>query len=181
MNWYKLSYRYAAPMDFEALFGPDSNGERPRVVERGEPQVREQTLTLYRGFDADIGNLENINGNYVLRPEKCEQGALWFTHDLMSGYDPKEYVQGRGKYVLTYPLTVKRHYQEIVWSDGTTSNRTPDEITNLSEPTENSKYWMGIELPDGFLFSYKTEKFIISEIPINVKPEMIQEDTYELV
>ena len=182
MSWYKLSYKKASPIDFEGMFGKDYIKNMPKIIEKSDPQVKEQIITLYRGFDADLENVEKIDGNYILRPEKCEQGVLWFTHSLMGNIHPIEYVKGRGKYILTYPIKVKKHYHEVFFDNGSKSSSIPDEIIDLSDPFNNSKYWMGIELPDGFYFSYKTEKFIISEIPIVINTEMIQEDDkYELV
>jgi len=171
MSWYKFS----KAINFEEMFGFPRES-LPKIKSRSESKKEKYTITLYRGFDADLNNLEKIGDSYILSPEKCEQGVLWFTHSLMSDPDPLEYVKGRGKYILTFPIEVERHYKEIIWENGKVSRTIPEEIIELANPYENSKYHMGIELPDGFFFSYKTQKFIISEIPIVVRKEMIIKD-----
>lgn len=152
------------------------NLPKKSVVRKDPPQSESHTLTLYRGFDADISKLEKRNGNYILSPHKSEQGVLWFTHDLINAYNAREYVSGRGKYILEYPLQCLKHYQRIHYNDGSHYDDIPQEISEKSEPTENCKFYRGYELPDGWFFSYKMEKFIICTIPIEVSSAMISED-----
>jgi len=156
---------------FEDLFGPDE--DRPTIIDTGPPRQQRYIIELYRGFDVDLSKLKRQDGYLILSPAKSEQGLIWFTHNLIRGYDPIDYVKGRGAYLLTYPLHCVRHFQEIHWSDGTTSTRVPDEILELTEPTENCRYHMGIELPHGWVFSYKTEKFIGCSVELKITPDML--------
>jgi len=156
-------------LDFEELFG--SNG--PEIISISEPQQIDYTLELYRGFNVQINNLEKRGPYYILSPKKSEQGLIWFTHNLIRAYDPKEYVQGRGSHLLTYPLQCVRHLQNVKWSDGTVSTKVPEEIKELTIPTDNCQYHMGIELPLGWVFSYKHEKFVGCSIEIKITPDML--------
>jgi hypothetical protein len=76
-------------LGFEELFGSDG----PEIVSISEPQQIDYTLELYRGFNVQINNLEKRGPYYILSPKKSEQGLIWFTHNLIRAYDPKEYVQ----------------------------------------------------------------------------------------
>lgn len=163
-------------LDFEELFGSDS--PKPKIVHLGEPQSREYVLELFRGFDVDPKALERRGGRLVLSPKKSEQGLIWFTHKLINGYDPIEYVRGRGNYLLTYPLECIRHFQKVHWSDDSTSTKIPDRILDLTEPTQNCRYYMGIELPEGWVFSYKYEKFIGCSIELEITENMLQPNDF---
>jgi len=158
MSWYKL-----AQSDFFENF----NIPQRRIVKKDSPTTKPITLTLYRSFDADINKLEKTSNGFILSPEKCEQGVLWFSQS-------RNVAEGRGKYLLTYPLQAKKHYQTIHYEDGDTTDITPESFLDLVCPTENCKYFMGLELPEGWLFSYKTEKHIVSTIPIIITQNMIQ-------
>lgn len=177
MNWYHiiLSQYKTKPQEFEDIFG-FSRYDLPKVIKKDPPEFKEIEITLYRGFDVDLNKLKREGNLYILSPEKSEQGVLWFTHSLMTSPNPIEYVKGRGKYILTYPLKVQKHFQKIYLDNGDISERVPEEILDKSEPTENSSFWGGIELPPGFYFSYKTQKFIICDHPIAINPKMIVED-----
>jgi len=148
----------------------------PNEIRRDPPATRPMTLTLYRGFDADLDELEKVDGGYELSPKRSEQGVLWFTHQMINGYDPIEYVTGRGKYILTYPLECTRQYQRVYYDDGEYRDDIPEEIREQTNTMENCRFYGGVELPDGWFFSYKTEKFIVCTIPIVVTPDMIKED-----
>ena len=143
------------------------------AVKTDPPQSESYTLTLYRGFDADLNKLRRSNGNYILSPHKSEQGVIWFTHALINGYDPKEYISGRGQYTLEYPLVCKRHFQRVHYDDGSHYDDIPEGILAKSEPTENCRFYRGFELPEGWFFSYKMEKFIVCTIPLIVSPSML--------
>ena len=158
-------------LDFDELFGSDK--DRPKVISVGPPQQMDYTLELYRGFDVNLDQLKRQGSHYILSPERSEQGLIWFTHNLIRGYDPKEYVQGRGSHILTYPLQCVRHLQEVQWNDGTTSTKIPQEILDLTEPSQNCQYHMGIELSRGWVFSYKHEKFVGCSIEIQITPDML--------
>ena len=167
----KLS-RIIEGLDFDELFGKNDK-DRPQIISVGEPQQIDYTLELYRGFDVNLDKLEKRGKYYILSPKRSEQGLIWFTHKLIQGYDPIEYVQGRGSYILTYPLQCVRHIQTVQWSDGSSSTKIPQEILDATEPTENGRYHMGIELPPGWVFSYKYEKFIGCSIELQITPDML--------
>lgn len=173
MNWYKLSQSDT----FQDWFGKEIDRiKKVKVISKDKSFYKIITLTLYRGFNANLNSLKQINGNYILSPKKSEQGVLWFSQYLKDA-------QGRGKYILEYPLEgVKKHLQKIHYSDGHVSEMVPQEILDQSKPTENSKFWAGYELPEGWLFSYKTQKFIIRTEDLIVSPNMIKRDEeHELV
>ena len=156
-------------LDFEELFGPDDY-VRPKAVSVSEPYRTNKTLRLYRGFF--INDIEKYNNYAIMKPG--EQDLIWFTHKLISHYNPIEYAKNRGDHLLIYDLECYKHEQEVKWDDGSTSTKVPREILDMSEPTQNSKYYMGYELPDGWFFTYKTEKFIGCDHPIKIKYDQIQ-------
>ena len=168
MNWYKKSNNQ------DDFF---SNLKNRKIIKRDLPSVRTKMINLYRGFNIDFNKIKKENGYYILSPKKCEQGFLWFAHDLQ--YDVKKYYVGRGEYVLTYPLEIKEHYETVYWDDNSTSESVPKNINDLSQPTENCKYWGKYELPNGFLFSYKTEKHIVCEIDLKINDSMISKNIVE--
>lgn len=170
MNWYKI-----AKNDFLDMFGEDY--VKRNIIKKDPPYYDLVTLTLYRGFDADINQLKKVGNQYVLSPAKSEQGLIWFSQN-------STYATGRGDYLLEYPLSeVKRYKQKVYYDDGTTSETLPLEILDKSCPTENCQFWGGYELPDGWFFSYKTEKHIVCNKEILVSSDMIkkEEDHHELV
>lgn len=142
------------------------------VVKR-EERVVSYVLTLYRGFNADLNSLEQDANNYYLSPKKSEQGLIWFTHMFINGYDALDYAKNHGEWLLTYPLTVRRHIEINTRKDGNTFNATPEYFRHLSQPTENSPYYAGIELPEGWVFSYKYEKFIGCTKKLKVNKEWV--------
>jgi len=179
MNWYKSSQS-----DF---FNDLFKDTVPKKVDHiDSPRTEPNTLMLYRSLvSEDLSRLEKSGGQYILNPSTSEQGLLWFSHDL-SRHGGVQYVAGRGKYILTYPLECVRHVETIHYDDGSSYNRVPKEIEEKSDPTSNSPVYMGYELPGGWFFSYKMEKFIVCDHPLAVDPSMIQsnedfETEHELV
>ena len=161
--------------EFLSWFDTSMDDIRARIKHKviGEPESKSVNLTLYRGFNY----LPKIdNGSYLLSPSNSEQGALWFTHSLVSGnIDSLEYAASHGKYLLTYPLTVIKHFQKVSYDNSDDSyDAVPDEIDEKSDRLENCRFYMGYELPEGWFFSYKTEKFIICEKEIEVYPSQIK-------
>jgi len=159
-------YKIAKEDLFEGLF---DDYKPSKVVKIDPPKTEQRTLTLYRGFDADIENLEKSGDGYILSPEKCEGGVLWFSQDLSEA-------QGRGEWILKYPLTATRHYQRKYSEDGTYFDTIPEDILKNQNPIEDSKIYGSYELPDGWLWSSKNAKPIISTKPITVTKNMIQKD-----
>lgn len=160
-------------IDFASMFGDDDYHKRPSVVSVGPEEARDAVLQLYRGFNADIDSLETDGDDIILSPKRSEQGMMWFTHSMINHYDPIEYVSGRGQYLLTYDLNCKKHFKIIEYDDGSTSERIPQPILDLSIPNENCRFYMGYELPHGWVFSYKNEKFIGCSDKLRVKRDMI--------
>lgn len=152
------------------------------VKKRGQEVSRKRVsepyeLELYRGFDANLEDLETINDKWVLSPKRSEQGMLWFTHIFIGGYDPVEYAKSHGDWLLSYPLMVKKHYDLVKYENGEIVKESPKEILDELDPTENSEYLcIGngcLELPNGWFFTYKSQKFIGTTNKILVSKEMI--------
>lgn len=173
MNWMKLATNDL----LDDLF---TNTPRREEVSTDPPTRKPLTLMLYRGFDVDLNQLQKSGNGYILSPHRSQQGAMWFTHQFISGYDPIQYVSGRGSHLLTYPLQCFKHRQVVHYNDGSTYEQIPDNIIAQTTPSENCRFYMGIELPEGWMFSYKMEKFIICTIPITVTPDMIKPNTGEM-
>ena len=167
MNWYKISQSDT----FQDWFKEETERmKKVHVVSKDEPSVENVTLTLYRSFDADLNKLHKTGNSYILSPQKSEQGVIWFSQN-------RRVAEGRGKYILAYPLQCKRHVQATHYSDGRTYKAIPEEILEQTHPTENCKFFGGIELPDAWLFSYKTEKHIICTKDLLISPGMLKLDT----
>lgn len=153
--------------------------KRGKIVQKETKEVP-YTLDCFRGFDLNIDALKQTGGNYVLSPQKSEQGAMWFTHKFIRGYDPIEYVSGRGEYILTYPLKCKKIFDVIRYEDGSSEERSSEEILNKVETTENCPFAcygnFCLELPHGWFFSYKSEKFIICTVELHISPTMLKKD-----
>ena len=148
----------------------DDDYKPSKVIKIDPPTTREVTLDLYRGFDADLNNLELREDKYILSPHKSEQEAIWFSQWLKDA-------KGRGEWILKYQLPVISHYQRKHTEDGDYFDTIPEEISGKSDPYENSPIYGGIELPDGWLWSYKTQKYIIATKPIAITKDMIKRDS----
>ncbi len=172
---------------FEDMFGNDmfdmnawrkEREERGKVVnvKRGSSKSK---LTLYHGFNKHPNSF-----NYEFDPSKSEQGLLWFTHNMISGYDPYEYAASRGKYVLTYELPIEKMYDEVTYENGTSEKKAPQDLVNQYNSTSNSRMrpWHNtiILLPRNWFFTYKTEKFIGTTEKIKVSRNMISLSRSEL-
>ena len=46
-------------------------------------------------------------------------------------------------------------------------------MSRLQKYYENCRFYAGIELPEGWYFSYKVQKHIVCDTPIVVSPDMI--------
>jgi len=68
LNWIQKT----ADNILDDMFKMDPNQE----VRKDPPKQESITLTLYRGFDADLDNLERLNDNFILSPHKSEQGVM---------------------------------------------------------------------------------------------------------
>jgi len=139
-----------------------------KVIRKDPPTQKTVTLELYRGFDADLQALTQSGDGYILSPEKCEQGVLWFSQKIADA-------EHRGKWLLAYPLDAIRHYQRFHLEDGDYYDDIPEEIRAACEPTENCRFYGGIELPEGWYFSYKVEKHIVCSVPIQISRDMLKE------
>lgn len=154
--------------DFD--LSPQQKGE----IANKQRSFEKDKLALYHGFNADPQTF-----NYKFDPNKSEQGLLWFTHPLIRGYNPYEYAANRGDYVLTYPLDVVKHFDVIKYQNGNVEREPPEDLMKLAEPTENSRYMTNfdhvIELPQGWFFTYKSEKFIGTSNEITASPQQIKQ------
>jgi len=143
---------------FQDMFNAPSRQE----VRRDPPQQESVTLTLYHG-----SKWKELGNDLVLDPNKSEQGALWFS---LQTDDAK----WRGPWLVTYPLKVIKHIERVYYDDGSTYDDIPKQIKNVCEPIENCRFYSGIELPEGWFFSYKVEKHIICTIPLKINRDMLQ-------
>lgn len=184
MNWYRIicaEEQLVPTQKLPSITDDWFSDIKPHTeVRRDVPQSRSVTLTLYRGFNVDLDKLQKSGNGYLLSPAKSEQGAMWFTHKLINGYDPLRYVTGRGSHLLTYPLQCIKHYQTVHYDDGSSYEEIPEEIQSQTDGLENCRFYRGYELPNGWFFSYKTEKFIICTIPIIVTADMIKTNIDEV-
>lgn len=159
MNWLQKTSNDL----FEDMFNTPSRQE----VRRDPPQQEPITLTLYRGFDASLNELERSGDGFILSPHKSEQGVIWFSRNI-------EDANWRGQWLLTYPLQVIKHTERVYYDDGSHSDDIPDSVHAQCSPSENCRFYGGIELPEGWFFSYKVEKHIVCSIPIRVTEDMLQ-------
>ena len=162
----------------EELFQAETSEKQEDILDK-RFVTETYTLPLYRGFNADLSTLKKENGFYVLSPNKSEQGMMWFTHPFIRGYDPVDYAKAHGSLFLTYPLKVKKHYELITYETGRQEKRLPEKILNLVDETKNQPFMcfyneFCLELPAGWFFTYKNEKFIGTINHILVDPKMIE-------
>jgi hypothetical protein len=166
---------------FDSMFDKDADEILARIKKRGkvvksQPHSEPYTLTLFHGSSVDLESLR-VGDNFVLNPSKSEQGLLWFTHPFIRGYDPIEYAKGQGDWVMKYPLHTKKLSTDIHYEDGTVVSRAPEEILNKLDPTKNSRFMClsdsCIELPEGWYFTYKNEKFIGTNKKVSFSKDMI--------
>ena len=169
-NWYK---KFAQQKDTDDWFKKLTDS-MPKLISKDEPIIQDTELTLWRGFYGPLSNFDQTGDTYTVYPEKGEQGAIWFTHKLITGYDPMEYATSHGDYLLTYPLQCKKHIQMVHFDDGSQADRIPGDFYDLANQFEDSRYYMGYELLEDWYFSYKHEKFIICKKPLVINKEMIE-------
>jgi len=183
MNWYKQAQNeWLDEFKEEERIKRESRGSIVNV----ERKTELYTFDLYRGFDVKLEELERQGDSYVLSPKKSEQGMLWFTHKFITYYDPLEYARSHGDLLLTYPLQCRKHWEKITYENGETEQRSPEDIKSQENPLENSGFRCFfeycLELPDGWYWTYKAEKFIGTSNEIVVSPNMISEAvSHELV
>lgn len=152
-------------------------GEDRKTLVNEVEKTKGVTITLFRNFDANMNEIEkDASGNLILSPRKSEQGVIWFAHSLQR--QPEQYYDRGKKYLLTYPLQASYRYIETTYNDGSTSQ---EPMTEGDVSTENSFTWIGYQLPEGFKFSYKTQKHIICEKDLMIPPNYIKEVNNELV
>ena len=151
--------------EFDGLFGPVSE-----VVHIDPPKQELVVKTIYRGFDAEIDKIDKTpDGKFILDPKKCEQNSLWFS-------DRRADAEGRGEFILEYQLPCVKHSQKKIRDDGSSFDVVPEEIEAQTEPTENCRFHMGVELPEGWFFSYKVQKYIICTIKIEIEQGSVSKD-----
>jgi hypothetical protein len=165
---------------FEDFFKetPEEKAERQRKALR--KKVKEQKvsepyqMTLYRGFNLDPNSIPDT---MVLDPTRSEQGLIWFTHIFVRGYNPVEYAKNHGTVLLTYSLACKRHSLLVDYDDGSQEVESDPEMSAKAVGHENSRFLVSwpycIELPEGWFFTYKNEKFIGCSIPLTITKQML--------
>lgn len=162
-------------------FGPI---EPKKEVVSEEIIVNDITLTLYRGlrnmFDNSQHNPELVeDGNdYKLLVDKYPDKLIWFSDDENFA---KKY---NGWGIITYPLLVKKHTKIVTYKDGTTENKNVygnEQVLSgfgrgelKSDPYKNSYLYNGIELPNNWFWSYKTEKHIVCNSDLIINKNMIK-------
>jgi hypothetical protein len=172
-------YRKAAIDDLDEWFAESKEEveRRARRKRMSEERVTEPyVITLYRGMNLPA----QLPSTLRLDPSRSEQGMLWFAHSHVRGYDPVEYAMGHGNTLLTYPLGAKRHYLLAKFDDGTEEAEVDRSCAGQAEDTLNTRFLVSfpycIELPEGWVFTYKHEKFIGCLIPITVSGNMLSRD-----
>lgn len=174
-------------LEQEYFFDDELDAAKEKIRKRGKVVKKELktepfSLKLYHGSKADLESIKQ-GSNYVLDPNQSEQGLLWFTHQFINGYDPLEYAKGHGDWVLEYPLETKKHFDEVQYEDGTIEQKAPDEMVEKMDTTKNSRFMCSfgsmfsggycIELPEGWYFTYKHEKFIGTSNPVSFSQGMV--------
>jgi hypothetical protein len=159
--------------DFDTAAWRAERKARGNIVDT--KRVSEKTkLKLYHGFNKNPKTF-----NYVFEPSKSEQGLLWFTHNMIRGYDPYQYASSKGKYLLTYLLEITKLADIVTYQNGTTERIISDDLSNLAIPTENCRNLIYFDslivLPENWFFTYKNEKFIGTNQTLQVNPNMISE------
>jgi len=178
MNWYKV-LKCAQSEWFEQLRSETEEKSKARgSVIKTERKTEPYTLELYRGFNTDLTNLEREGDSYILSPENSEQGMMWFTHQFIGHYNPLEYAKSHGDLLLTYPLQCIKHWDEITYENGDVDQRFPEDVDSQSDFTQNNRFHClyrayCLELPEGWYWTYKTEKFIGTTNKITVSPDMV--------
>ena len=162
-----MNFKLFVQESADDMFGDDDfdiSKMRAKIKARGsvvdvKQESSKSSLEIYHGFNNDPEQF-----NYEFDPKRSEQGLLWFTHKYIRGYDPKQYAKGKGRYLLTINIPITKHWNVVTYEDGTSEKIIQDELRNLSNPVENSPYLLSfddlIELPNGWFFTYKHEKFI---------------------
>ena len=149
-------------------FGPI---EPPKKIVNEEIAVNDITLTLYRGLiNLDDNSQHNpelvIDGNnYKLSVDKYPDKLIWFT-------DNDNFAENyNGWGLITYKLPAKKHVKIVTYEDGSKRDYAITEQIESAynrgiiepEPHENNHLYRGIELPDHWFWSYKTQKHIVCD------------------
>jgi len=173
--------QYCIENAFEDMFGDGFFDDVEKKIKARGKAVKKDRKTepfvfeLFRGFDADLDSLEKSGNSYVLSPKASEQGMMWFTHPYINAYNHIDYVTDRGQWLLRYPIQATKHYDNVTYEDGSIEPKSPDDVDD--ERTKNSSFncfgTYCLELPKGWYWSYKMEKFIVTNNKLVVSPDMI--------
>lgn len=145
------------------MFGDDFPEVAPvrKKFIRKETKVMPIIVDLWRGFNGNLKDFEYDEKNYLFSPEYGEQGMLWFTSLYCScSSDPIEYAKGNREWLTTHKINCKRHIQTNYFDDNSKNEGLPDYWDTLADPSTNCRYYLGIELPEGWVFTSKVQKFI---------------------
>jgi hypothetical protein len=172
-----MNFKQFLESSLDDLFNKDMPERKILSGTKSEPSI----IECYRGFKANLSGLEKEGDNFILSPKKSQEGFIWFTHELQSNWlvepNPKEYAAGhaRGGYLLTYPLQCIRHYYLIEGPYGP-REECPEEIKNKVTKTGKSRFGnfgACYELPEGWFFTWQTEKHIGCDKKIKISPKML--------
>ena len=164
-------------MDFD--FDVEDHG---KIIDK-KYKTEDIKLVLYRGlrnlFDNKEHNPELVThgDDYMLMVDKYPDKLIWFTDnpDFASKYN--------GWGLIEYVLPVKKHTKIITYEDGHKSNENiygGEQVESAYgrglievDPYSNSHLYRGIELPDHWYWSYKTQKHIVCDTDLIIPKEDI--------
>ena len=141
-------------------------------------------LTLFRGlrnlFDNTQDNPELVvhGDEYKLDVDMYPDKLIWFTDDETFA------TKYNGWGIITYQLPAIKHIKTITYEDGYTINTIidlNDEIESgynrgliKADPYKLNHFYRGIELPDHWFWSYKTEKHIVCDTDLIITQNNIK-------
>jgi len=169
----------------EGLFGDDDfNVPNHGKIIHEEKVSKEIPITLYRGLRTQFDNskphpeLIDKGENYLLEVDKFPDKLIWFTRDgeFAKGYS--------GWGLITYELLVIKHSKILTYEDGYKINEFGYGNENIesgfgrgiisANPYKLSPLHYGIELPDHWFWSYKTEKHIVCDSDLLIPKNKVE-------
>jgi len=162
-----------------------------------KPKSVPVTIMCWRGFGEDVLDRDLLSKNstsLVLSPYQSQEHLIWFTNSLQQAglelsespidyakhYATKDHQIG---YLLSYPLTATKHYDEVEYNNGTKGVEPPKELLEKARQlqTEESQYRIYhsavYELPKGWVFTWQNEKHIGCKVDLKINKNMLQKVT----
>jgi len=153
-------------------------------------RIESVVVNCYRGFpyrslERDL--IDEDQDYITLSPREMQEGIIWFTNSLQHrglelSVSPQEYAEsyvGDGGFLLTYPLKCTKHYNELHYGKGETSNEAPKELVEKITHTGQGRLRnMGnavYELPEGWMFTWQIEKHIGCQTDLTFRRDMLTE------